>query len=221
MKGILKPMLDLPLIPIRVAYRKILVKIAIELKYADKLRVEQANKVLLTKFSSAGRNVTLPSDVDIIGASYISIGDDFLAQKGLRLHCWKKEICNIENMMCVSSPFLQIGANNFMNRDCYISCAHSVLIGSNVLFGSNVFITDNYHGDTNLIDMNRFASFIKVAGSIVIEDGVWIGNNVCILPGSRIGKGSIIGANSIVNSFIAPYSVAAGSPAKIKRSLHT
>jgi acetyltransferase-like isoleucine patch superfamily enzyme len=93
-------------------------------------------------------------------------------------------------------------------------------IGSRVVFGSNVFVTDNYHGNTSNVDMNRMSSILTLPGEVVIEDGAWIGNNVCILPGVTIGRGSIVGANSVVNSDIPPYTIAAGAPAKVKKTLH-
>ena len=52
-------------------------------------------------------------------------------------------------------------------------------------------------------------------GCVVIEDNVWLGDNVCVLPGVTIGKGSVIGANSVVTHSIPPYSIAVGTPAKI------
>jgi lipopolysaccharide O-acetyltransferase len=48
----------------------------------------------------------------------------------------------------------------------------------------------------------------------VVEDNVWIGDGVVILPGSHIGEGSIIGANSVVNGVIPKYCSAAGIPAR-------
>lgn len=51
-------------------------------------------------------------------------------------------------------------------------------------------------------------------GEIVIEDDVWIGGHVCILPGVRIGKGSVIAANAVVTKSVDPYTVVAGIPAK-------
>lgn len=174
---------------------------------------------LLSTFRSIGCNVTLPFDVDVIGSSFISIGNNFYAQQGLRIHCWKTHVYDSDRELFMTDPCLQICNDIFINRDCYINCAGTMYIGSGVVFGSNVFITDTHHGDTSIVDLNRFTSTLTFAGNIVIEDGVWIGNNVCILPGSTIGRGSIIGANSVVNSFVPPYSVAAGSPAKIKKIL--
>ena len=52
-------------------------------------------------------------------------------------------------------------------------------------------------------------------GKIKIEDDVWIGSNVIILPNINIGKGSIIGAGSVVTKNIPEYSVAVGVPARV------
>lgn len=52
---------------------------------------------------------------------------------------------------------------------------------------------------------------------VVIEDDCWIGVNVVLAPGVRIGRGSVIGANSVVTHDVAPYSVAAGNPARVLR----
>ena len=56
---------------------------------------------------------------------------------------------------------------------------------------------------------------------IVVNEGVWIGMNCILLPGTNIGRGSIVGAGSIVNKVIPPYAVAVGSPAKIIASTFT
>ncbi|WP_164852734.1 CatB-related O-acetyltransferase [Novosphingobium umbonatum] len=57
---------------------------------------------------------------------------------------------------------------------------------------------------------------------LVIEDDVWIGHNAIILPGCKfIGRGSIIGAGSIVTKPIPAYSIVAGNPAKKLRDRFT
>ncbi|MEO1186848.1 MAG: DapH/DapD/GlmU-related protein, partial [Cyanobacteria bacterium J06636_27] len=53
---------------------------------------------------------------------------------------------------------------------------------------------------------------------IVIEDDCWLGHNVTVLDGVKIGKGSIIGAGSVVNQNIPPFSIAVGTPARIIRN---
>ena len=54
-------------------------------------------------------------------------------------------------------------------------------------------------------------------GDTVIGNDVWIGQNAVILPGVHIGDGAIIGANSVVGSDIAPYTIVVGNPAKVLR----
>ncbi|AKU79617.1 CatB-related O-acetyltransferase [Spiroplasma turonicum] len=57
----------------------------------------------------------------------------------------------------------------------------------------------------------------KVFKNTIIENDVWIGNGVTILPGLKIGSGSIIGAKSVVTKDVEPYSIVAGNPAKLIR----
>lgn len=59
---------------------------------------------------------------------------------------------------------------------------------------------------------------LPLKGDTVVENDVWIGQNAVILPGVHIGSGAIIGANSIVGSDVAPYTVVAGNPAKTLRA---
>lgn len=60
-------------------------------------------------------------------------------------------------------------------------------------------------------------SDLPLKGDTVIENDVWIGQNATILPGVHIGDGAIIGANSVVASDVAPYTIVAGDPAKLIR----
>jgi acetyltransferase-like isoleucine patch superfamily enzyme len=60
-----------------------------------------------------------------------------------------------------------------------------------------------------------------VERDMIIEEGVWIGANATLLLGAHIGRGSIIGACSLVNTEIPPYAVAVGTPAKVISSVFT
>lgn len=55
---------------------------------------------------------------------------------------------------------------------------------------------------------------LPVKGDTIVENDVWIGQNVTILPGVHVGNGVIVGANSTVGSDIADYTIVAGNPAK-------
>lgn len=54
---------------------------------------------------------------------------------------------------------------------------------------------------------------------VVLEDNVWIGFEAVILPGVRIGEGSIIGSKTVIDADVPPYSIMAGSPPRLVRTL--
>ena len=58
---------------------------------------------------------------------------------------------------------------------------------------------------------------LPLKGDTVVGNDVWIGQNVTVMPGSRIGDGAVIGANSVVAGNIPPYTVAVGNPCRVIR----
>jgi acetyltransferase-like isoleucine patch superfamily enzyme len=54
---------------------------------------------------------------------------------------------------------------------------------------------------------------------VVIEDGAWLGENVVVCPGVTIGRGAVVGANSVVLHDVPARSVAVGAPARVRRHL--
>ena len=79
-----------------------------------------------------------------------------------------------------------------------------------------VFLTTSHaHKDTDIPMIDQGFDQEK---AIVIEEDVWIGTRSIILPGVRIGKGSIVGAGSVVTKSVPQFSIAAGNPAKVVRS---
>ncbi len=154
------------------------------------------------------------SPVCLRGGSYISIGPNFHARARMRLECWD------EFMGERFTPRLSIGRGVAFNFNVHIGCIDRIEIGSNVLLASNIFITDHLHGAmlSEEIDVPPAKRRLSSKGPVVIEDDVWIGENVSILPNVTIGKGSVIGANSVVTRSFGPYSVIAGVPAKLIRT---
>ena len=76
-----------------------------------------------------------------------------------------------------------------------------------------MFIIDFNHG-TNPLSKNYLFNELEPS-EVEIADGVWIGNNVIILPGVHIGEKAIIGAGSVVTKNVPPFSIAVGNPARI------
>lgn len=159
-------------------------------------------------------DIYLPLPNYISGMKYISIGQNFSSLPGLRLEC-------IEDYFEGQhfTPQLIIGDNVSFNYFCHVGCINKIIIGDNVLIGSFVLIIDHSHGSLDMVDIPMINRQLLSKGPVVIEDNVWIGEHACILPGVTVGKGSIIGANAVVTKDVPPYSVVAGVPGKIVKSL--
>lgn len=114
---------------------------------------------------------------------------------------------------------ISLGSDVFLGVEPQISTISSIRIGSRVMFGPRVAILGGNH---NTGEVGRFMFDVqeKRPGDdpgVIIEDDVWIGASAIILPGVTIGRGSIIGAGSVVTRHVPPYSVVAGSPARVIR----
>lgn len=111
---------------------------------------------------------------------------------------------------------------NGPNSDIHATI-NSVAIGNYCSIARNVSIQEYDHCTDRItsyfIHQNVFGeeyqNDITSKGEIIIENDVWVGTQSVILSGSHISNGAIIGANSVVNSFIPPYAYAVGSPAKV------
>lgn len=121
---------------------------------------------------------------------------------------------------------VEMGTGTFANlgmkvvpNDSYI-CVH---IGDCVSIAPNVtFVCFSSANNGSEINENEYVkSKLTKSGDIIVEDEVWLGANVTILPGVRIGRCSVVGAGSIVTKDVLPYSVYAGTPAKKIRDLKT
>lgn len=98
----------------------------------------------------------------------------------------------------------------------------NVFIGSNIAFARGVYLRSANHRFDDLTKLimeqghtSKKVSYKGIDYSVVIEDDSWIGANVIILSGARIGEGAVIGAGSVVTGIIPPYSIAVGSPARV------
>lgn len=186
------------------------------------LRFIGLGNYLFTKWISnfikhIGNNTIIEKGCSLYGMSYISIGSNTTIQKGssVEAHYKYKEQ--------QFSPSIVIGDYCNFGQYNHISGINSIIIGNHVLTGKRVTIIDNNHGcfdedSLNLPPQER-RLMSKDAG-VIIDDKVWIGENVCILSGVHIGECSVIGANAVVTKDIPPYSLVAGVPAKIIKTLN-
>lgn len=150
-----------------------------------------------------GKNLTLKANSRIkswIGIGHIRIGNDVSIGYNSELYVWNGEI--------------QIGHNTSLNDNCKIY--ENVKIGSGCLFASNIFISSGSHSIKNsqTLPIKSQDKLFPTDQGIIIEDDCWIGFGVVIMPGVYIGKGAVIGANSVVTKNVFPYSIHAGVPAR-------
>lgn len=116
-------------------------------------------------------------------------------------------------------PFDWANMNNvILSRDSFIGPGSNfwgkgkVILGANVIIGPNLTIMTSNHD-------YRSEAFLPygyedLVGDVVIEDNVWIGANVSIVPGVKIGEGCVIGMGSVVTKSLDRLTVVGGNPAK-------
>ncbi len=150
-------------------------------------------------------------DTAWLAGQYAHIGENFRMGKRGRIETID------EHNGFYYQPQLTIGNNVSFNDDVHIGCVNKITIGNNVLLASKIYISDHNHGkykgstqsNANEPPGQRLLSM----DTVEIGDNVWIGEMVSILPGVKIGCGSIIGSNSVVSRDIPENVIAVGSPA--------
>lgn len=149
-------------------------------------------------------------------ASYSSIR---LGQTQLRRFCGRLMLdkcgaqVNIESN-AVFSPRVTLGdySGIGINAKIYGTCH----IGNYVMMGQDVTIITRNHScaQTSLPMMQQG---FEEEHPVVIDDDVWIGDKVTILPGVHIGRGAVIGAAAVVTKDVAPFAIVGGNPARVIR----
>lgn len=137
--------------------------------------------------------------------------------KGLNIGLY----CRIDALI-QETKTLFIGENLDLGDFCHISALNKVKIGNNFICGNFVYIGDISHGlytkfgdeEQSKPDSNPKTRPIYCQ-EVTIGDNVWIGEHCSILPGTVIGDGCVIGANSVVKGNIPNGCMAVGCPAKI------
>lgn len=114
--------------------------------------------------------------------------------------------------------FGNFGLKILPNED-YSEC---VLIGKNVSIATNVtFIPNSEPNNSELLKNIQYVKdkLIKHDAKIIVEDNVWLGANVIVMPGVTIKEGSVIGAGAVVTRDTEPFSIYVGVPARKIRTL--
>ena len=165
-------------------------------------------KIRTKSLFSKARIIRFP--IMIRGKKLIKVGYGFTTGYNCRIDAYTETN---------SKQVITIGKNVQINDYVHIGAVESIEIEDNVLIASKVFITDHNHGnysgenqdspETIPHDRTIYSKPVK------IKKNVWLGEFVSVLSGVTIGEGSIIGAMSVVNKDIPPFTIAVGCPAKV------
>jgi lipopolysaccharide O-acetyltransferase len=163
---------------------------------------------LKSSFAEIGERTVIQRPARLGGTSRIALGEHVFVGAGSWLQ--------VHDGAPGQEPALEIGSGTSIAGACCLLAAQSVCIGDSVLFARNVYVADHSHAYR---DTTRpvLAQGIEQVDPVVIEDGAWLGQNVVVCPGVRIGTGAVIGANSVVKQDVPCFSLAAGAPARVVR----
>ncbi|WP_416545683.1 acyltransferase [Limnohabitans sp. DCL3] len=171
----------------------------------------------MRSIAKVGRGFHVSSGAKIQGGQFISIGDGFVAGQML----WIEAVQEWAGVQY--EPIIEIGKHVTCSQSVHIAANTLVTIGDGVMFGSRIHVTDHGHGvyrgnEQDRPDLRPTLRRLAPGRPVRIERNVWLGDGVMVLPGVKIGEGTIVGANSVVSRDLPSGVIAVGSPAiPIKR----
>ncbi|MEO6013453.1 MAG: sugar O-acetyltransferase [Devosia sp.] len=119
---------------------------------------------------------------------------------------------------------VEIGDRSFINMNCTLLDTYPIRIGHDVQIGPNCAFYPVGHpvrsSERHITNAEGEPRSVTTGAAITIEDGVWLGGNVIILPGVTIGARSTVGAGSVVTKSIPPDVFAAGNPCRVIKQLN-
>lgn len=171
-------------------------------------RRRAAQRRALLRLRASAPGVRIDDTVHIRSPDRLRLAEGVFIDAGVVLHCggmdWSPEDGGIE-----------IAEHAYVGPNCTLFGAAGIEIGASALISPGVVITSHQHSyareDVEIrLQPLRF-------GRVVIERDVWIGANATILPGVRLGTGSIVGAGAVVTRDVPARVIAQGVPARVAR----
>ena len=162
--------------------------------YLSRIRYE----LLKWRFEQYGKRGSIGKNVKILGPIKIYAGD---------------RIALRDDVILGGHGSLTIGYNTGINAQSIVAAMNRVEIGANVMLAPRVYILDVDHKFERR-DIPISEQGYNISPTIV-EDDVRIGAGAVVTRGVRIGRGAIVGANSVVTRDVEPYAIVGGAPAKL------
>jgi maltose O-acetyltransferase len=196
--------------------------------------MEQVGRSELQEMLAGGIFLAQDDECDAVERRAVTLLDELnatpIAQMGRRIAILKQALIRYEPGM-MRSPVrwqyghLDIGEGCFFNWECLFLDNARITFGTGIAVGPRAqFITGGH--PLRALERTRFdeagnrvIGAICTSAPIFVEDDVWIGAGVIVLPGVTIGARSVIGAGSVVNRSIPPDSLAVGNPCRVIRTI--
>ena len=154
--------------------------------------------------------LSLGKRVEVRSPERLTFGKGVIIDSGVLLHCGGMQWSD-------GKGGISIGDSSYIGPNSVLFGAGGIEIGAGVLISPGVVITSHQH---TFAEAHRWMREQPSEFSpVVIEDNVWIGSNATILPGLRIGSGSVIGAGAVVTRNVPPKTLCVGVPARAIRQL--
>jgi serine acetyltransferase len=163
------------------------------------------------QFHYFGRHAALMAPLGVIyNERYLSIGDETLIGPNV---CLTAGINGEQSML--ATPTVSIGRKCVIGRGSHLIGHWSIELGDEIQTGPYVYITDQNHSYEAI---NQPVGWQRPSEAAVkIGSGSWIGANVVILPGTTLGKNTVVAAGAVVRGTFPDHVVLGGVPAKVLR----
>jgi maltose O-acetyltransferase len=135
----------------------------------------------------------------------------------LRVACVRSILPTGKNIKIQRSVYIGSGNNIVIGNNCQINelaRLDNVVIGNNVMIARESIILGKMH-ESNDVNVPMNEQGVKDVRQTIIEDDVWLGLRVVVMPGVTISKGTIIAAGAVVTKDTEPFSIYGGVPAKL------
>lgn len=169
---------------------------------------ERAGEERLRRRTERATGAVIHRSVHIRGWDRLELGAGAMIDSGAVLHCGGMDWSQGRGRIA-------IGANAYIGPNCVLFGAGGIEIGASALISPGVVITSQQHTFSDR-DAEIRDQPLQLA-AVTIERDVWLGANATILPGVRIGQGSVVGAGAVVSRDVDPLTVVLGVPARVAR----
>ena len=167
-----------------------------------------------------GRNVVVRHPANMWIGNGVLVDDDcFFDAKGCEVGQFRIDDSVVISRGChVTGKHgsVHLGPRVNVGSGCMILSVGGITVGADTMFAGNCYVGGGTYDADSPLDrpMNQRP---RRARPVEIGEDCWLGAGVVVIEGVKIGRGSVIGAGSIVTRDIPPYSIAVGVPARVRR----